>query len=274
MITAMVQRVLAGDDPEVVAADWGPWEWDSPPDLTPIDDARAQLAALRSPQTSDPYEEMMERSHRHLPPIGGDATNAGTGNRDSAEPHAVMGAAHPPNTRTRADAERLAREWLALPRAVDARGRFIWSASLADLIEQQWAVGAAGLSAESEGRRRMLMEKEQELRAEWTRAEQAEAALRQREAEVAALRAMLEKLLLHQFNMHSNVQSEARKLLAASGAERAAEHDARVRREALEEAADIVRRVGFDRHPWSRQDWEDIAAKIRARASQPEEPRA
>jgi hypothetical protein len=90
-------------------------------------------------------------------PTGGDATHEAQQvypqepERDAlraSREHAVMGAAHPPNTRTRADAERLAREWLALPRARDARGRLIWSgtgnnvpeeASLADLIEQQWA---------------------------------------------------------------------------------------------------------------------------------------
>lgn len=36
IINAMISRVLAGEDPDFVANDYGPWEWDAPPDLRPI----------------------------------------------------------------------------------------------------------------------------------------------------------------------------------------------------------------------------------------------
>lgn len=43
MITTMIERVVAGDDPKATVADYGPWEWGHGPDLGPL----ARLVELR-----------------------------------------------------------------------------------------------------------------------------------------------------------------------------------------------------------------------------------
>jgi len=63
MISVMIERVMAGEDAEAVARDYGPWEWDAPPDLKPIANARARIAEL------EPVVEAA-RAWRHAQPLG------------------------------------------------------------------------------------------------------------------------------------------------------------------------------------------------------------
>ena len=96
MITAMVKRVMVGEDPVEVANDYGPWEWDSPPDLVPIAKVLAEARKWRKHRDALRVSKQGKCVHIKVPPhacyvIFGDEKDRAEGGSDYTKFKTVLG---------------------------------------------------------------------------------------------------------------------------------------------------------------------------------------